>query len=71
MVVTNALLDNGSDVSLCDERLLAMLGIHGRSKCFTINSVNSSTDFKGFEVDLTVEALDQSGRLIVKHLDRP
>ena len=44
-----------------------MLGIRGRSKCFTINFVNASTDFKGFEVDLTVEALDQSGRLNVKN----
>ena len=57
---TYALLDNGSDVSLCDERLVSMLDLKGKSRTFTINSVNSSKVVNGQEVGLQVRSLNSS-----------
>ena len=57
-VETYALLDNGSDVSLCDERLLSQLGIKGRSKTFNITTVNQQSVVRhGREVDISVYPL--------------
>ena len=56
-VETYALLDNGSDVSLVDDRLVQMLGIRGKQKSFVINSVNSTSTVNGREVDFTVKSM--------------
>ena len=57
---TYALLDNGSDVSLCNERLVSMLGLSGEKRAFTINSVNSSNTVHGQEVGFQVKSLDSN-----------
>ncbi|XP_072168900.1 uncharacterized protein [Diadema setosum] len=50
-----ALLDEGSDVSLCSNRLVKQLGIQGAPKDFQLTTVgNSLSNQKGLEVGLTV-----------------
>ena len=58
-IVTNALLDPGSDVSLCDAGLLEKLGVFGRSKEFTLTTVNGASDSQnGFEVSLVARGIN-------------
>ncbi|XP_071490096.1 uncharacterized protein [Diadema antillarum] len=55
VIQTWALLDEGSDVSLCSDRLVKRLGIQGAPKDFQLNTVgNSLSNQKGLEVGLTV-----------------
>ena len=57
-IVTNALLDPGSDVSLCDVGLMDKLGVVGRPKEFTLTTVNGTSDSQnGFEVSLVVRGI--------------
>ena len=57
-IVTNALLDSGSDVTLCNVSLLKKLGLEGRPKELSLATVNgTSGDRKGFELSLTVRGL--------------
>ena len=42
-VQTYALLDNGSDVSLCDKNLIKRLGITGVPTTFSLTTVNEGT----------------------------
>ena len=61
-VETNALLDTGSDVSLCDKNLATELGIQGEQKAFflTTQERENSPRF-GSEISLTIEPLDSTG----------
>ncbi|XP_030828101.1 uncharacterized protein LOC115919169 [Strongylocentrotus purpuratus] len=53
---TWALLDEGSDVSLCDERLVEELGVQGAHKEFQLTTINKAgLRRKGLEVSLTVK----------------
>ena len=57
-VDTYPLLDNGSDVTLCDERLLPKLGIIGKEKSFSITTVNHERSTRvGTEVYLNVKSI--------------
>ena len=58
-IVTNALLDPGSDVSLCDVGLLEKLGVVGHPKEFTLTTVNGLSDSQnGFEVSLVARGIN-------------
>ena len=55
VVHTNALLDNGSQKTLCTESLADRLGVSGRQVTFSVNSVNEKMiEYHGRELDLTV-----------------
>ena len=58
-VKTYALLDDGSDVTLCSEELVRKLGIKGISRQFTITTVNQSKESRnGVEISVQVGSLD-------------
>ena len=68
-VETYALLDSGSDISLCDKTLAIELGVRGREKTFfpTIQEREDSPRV-GHEISLTVEPLDGTDKVEVKRL---
>jgi len=68
-VETYALLDTGSDVSLCDKNLATELGIQGQQKAFflTTQERENSPRF-GTEISLTVESLDGTDKIEVNRL---
>ena len=43
-IVANALLDPGSDVTLCDVSLMEKLQVDGRPKEFSLATVNGASD---------------------------
>lgn len=53
-VQTWALLDDGSDVSLCEKRLMNMLGLKGRDTTFNLKTVIGCKQEAGREISLTV-----------------
>ncbi|XP_060589840.1 uncharacterized protein LOC132744996 [Ruditapes philippinarum] len=58
-VETYALLDEGSDVTLCSESLVKRLGVESKPCKFTLTTVNkSSQNINGKEVKLQVSALN-------------
>ena len=58
-VKTYALLESGSDISLCDKNLAVELGVHGHQKTF-FRTTQEKEDIPraGHEIILTVEPLD-------------
>ena len=72
---TYALLDTGSDVSLCDKNLATELGIQGQQKAFFLTTqeienrieIENSPRF-GTEISLTVEPLDGTDKIEVHRL---
>ena len=59
IVETYALLDDGSDVSLCDRRLLDQLGLDGVQRRFTLTTLSSNDkEQSGLEVSLKASSLD-------------
>lgn len=61
---TYALLDDGADKSLCDERLLRMLNVPGKRVTFQISTVSSTGSYSsGQEIDLQVRPLSGDGEL--------
>ena len=55
---TYALLDDGADKTLCDERLLDALNVSSRPVTFNIATVNSTgSTTHGQEVDLQVQGV--------------
>ena len=66
VVETYALLDSGSDVSLCDRNLVEQLGVSGVERNFFMTTQEMKNSSKiGLEVGLTVEAIDGEGRLSI------
>jgi hypothetical protein len=59
-VQTYALLDNGSEVTLCDERLARKLNIDGENTNFTLTGINGSVEVESQLVDIVVMSLDGS-----------
>ncbi|XP_041467687.1 uncharacterized protein LOC121415105 [Lytechinus variegatus] len=57
-VTTWALLDNGSDVSLCEHGLIHELGVVGRNTSFKLTTVNTASSQKGMEVSLSIQSLN-------------
>ncbi|KAJ8047819.1 hypothetical protein HOLleu_06923 [Holothuria leucospilota] len=66
-VETWALLDNASDVTLCDQRLLDSLGLKGKETSFSLNTVVGEGQEQGVEVSLIAKALNGDGTV---HLPR-
>ena len=64
-----ALLDNGSDVYLCDKNLAKELGVQGQQKAFflTTQERENSPRF-GSEISLTVEPLNGTDQIEVNRL---
>ena len=65
-VVAYALLDNGSDVSLCDERLIDELGISGVQRHFSLTTQEKrDSPRSGYEVKLIINSIDDESSLEV------
>lgn len=65
-VETYALLDNGSDVSLCDEKLIDQLGISGVQRHFYLTTQEKrDSPRSGYEVKLTINSIDNESSLEV------
>ena len=68
-LLTYALLDDGSDISLCAEGLAAQLGIQGEQRTFYLTTQEKQDSPKlGQEISLTVEAIDGSDKLEIPRL---
>ncbi|CAG2256055.1 unnamed protein product [Mytilus edulis] len=64
---TFALLDDGADKTLCDERLLQKLNIASKPVTFEMSTVSSSgSTIHGQEVDLQVKAIDGNDNVSLK-----
>ena len=63
---TYALLDNGSDVSLCDEKLIDELGISGVQRHFSLTTQEKrDSPRSGYEVKLIINSIDDESSLEV------
>ena len=59
VIETYALLDQGSDTSLCDKGLAEQLDVTGKERTFTLNTVEQTNSLrKGLEVSLDVMPMD-------------
>ena len=58
VIETYALLDDGSDVSSCDHRLLEKLGVNGINRQFTLTTLSNTEEQSGLEVGLKVGSID-------------
>ena len=60
VVETYALLDNGSDVSLCDEKLIDELGISGVQRHFFLTTQEKKDSARtSYEVKLIINSIDK------------
>ncbi|XP_078495844.1 uncharacterized protein LOC144751858 [Ciona intestinalis] len=60
-LATHAFLDQGSDTTFCDKRVIERLGLSGKSRQVTMNTVGRRpVKHDGFSVDFTVTSLDGS-----------
>ena len=57
VVETYALLNNGSDVSLCDEKLIDELGISGVQRHFFLTTQAKDSARTGYEVKLIINSI--------------
>ena len=63
---TYALLDSGSDVSLCDEKLIDDLGISGVQRHFSLATQEKKDSPRtGYEVKLIIKSIDNESILEV------
>ena len=60
LVETYALLDSGSEVTLCHERLMETLNLGGDRLKFTLTGINGSAEVENQLIDIHVESLDGS-----------
>ena len=60
VIETYALLDNGSEVTLCHERLVKELGLDGQRFEFTLTGITGSKKVDSKLVDLVVKSIDDS-----------
>ena len=66
-VETYALLDSGSDNSLCDKTLAVELGVQGWQKMFYLTTQEKEDSLRvGQEISLTVEPLDGTDKADIK-----
>ena len=65
VVETYALLDNGSDVTLCDRRLVDELGITGQPRSFMLTQESKNSERSGLEVKLTIDSINGDSSLEV------
>ena len=59
-VETYALLDSGSEITLCHESLKESLGVSGTKLDFTLSGITGSTRVESQQVDLIVMSMDES-----------
>ena len=60
-----ALLDSGSDISLCEKELAVELGVQGDQKmCHLTTQEREDSPKVGQEISLTVEALDGTDKIL-------
>ena len=59
-VETYALMDNGSEVTLCHEQLVKKLGLVGKKIEYMFTGMTGSTQVEGTMVSLTVKSMDES-----------
>ena len=59
-VETYALLDSGSEVTLCHEQLSDKLGFHGNKSNFTLTGMTGSQNVESRVVNIVVESMDGS-----------
>ena len=59
-VETYALMDNGSEVMLCHERLVRKLGLLGDKINYTLTGMTGSSEIEGQMVDITVKSIDEA-----------
>ncbi len=59
-VETYALMDNGSEVTLCHEQLAERLGLVGKEIEYTLTGMTGSTVVEGKMVSLTVKSMDEA-----------
>ena len=60
IVETYALLDNGSEVTLCHEQLVSKLELDRKKLSFTLTGITGSTQMESHVVNLTVISMDAS-----------
>ena len=60
VIETDALLDNGSEVTLCHEQLVKELGLDGQRFEFTLTGMTGSEKVDSKLVDLVVKSIDDS-----------
>ena len=60
IVGTYALLDSGSEVTLCHEQLVTELELDRESLSFTLTGITGSTQMESHVVNLTVMSMDES-----------
>ena len=66
---TYALLDSGSDISLCDKGLAEELGVQGHQKTFYLTTQERQDSPRvGYDLSLTVEPLDGTDQVYVTRL---
>ena len=66
VVETYALLDNDSDVSLCEEKLIDKLGISGFQRHFSLTTQKKKDSPRsGYQVKLIINSIDNESRLEV------
>jgi len=64
-----ALLDSGSDISLCVKSLAAEIGVQGCQKTFYLTTQEREDSPRiGFELSLTVEPLDGTDKVHIARL---
>ena len=59
-VETNALLDSGSEVTLCHEHLQRKLGVSGPRLIFTLSGMTGSTRVESQLLDIVVTSMDET-----------
>ena len=59
-VMTYALLDNGSEVTLCHEQLARNLNLDGNEINFTLTGMTGSKEVKSRSVNIQVKSMDES-----------
>ena len=68
-VETYALLDSGSDISLCDKTLPREVEVRGQEKTFFLTTQEREDNVRvGHDISLTVEPLDGTDKFEVKRL---
>ena len=59
-VETYALMDNGSEVTLCHEKLVKKLSLLGDRICYTLTGMTGSREIEGQVVNIFVKSMDEA-----------
>jgi hypothetical protein len=69
-VETYALLDSGSEVTLCHEELTERLHCHGKKRNFTLTGMTGSQQVESQLVDIVVESMDGTTAVELENVGR-